>query len=62
VTATSFGKKLHDQWGDLPPQIIAAYPYRSDTEAKQARLDLERDLRFGWDAWTWARLQARGGR
>ena len=24
----------------------------------EARLDLERDLRFGWDMWAWARLQA----
>jgi len=28
------------------------------TAAKPARLDLERDLRFGWDMWAWTRLQA----
>jgi para-nitrobenzyl esterase len=33
----------------------------TDLEAKQARLDLERDLRFGWDMWAWARLQAGSG-
>ncbi len=61
VTAANFQSKLHDQWGDLPAGIIAAYPYRDDPQARQARLDLERDLRFGWDMWTWARLQATTG-
>ena len=39
-----------------------AYPHVTDEQARQARLDLERDLRFGWDMWAWARLQAQSGR
>ena len=42
--------------------LIAAYPHATDEEARQARLDLERDLRFGWDMWAWARLQAGTGK
>ena len=46
----------------MPPAIIAAYPHATDAAAKQARLDLERDLRFAWDMWAWAKLQAATGR
>jgi para-nitrobenzyl esterase len=38
--------------------IINAYPHRTDVQARRAAVDLETDLRFGWDMWTWARLQA----
>jgi para-nitrobenzyl esterase len=40
---------------------MAAYPHGTDEQARTARLDLERDLRFGWDMWAWARLQAHSG-
>jgi para-nitrobenzyl esterase len=62
VTAAGFEAELVRSFGPLPPQLAAAYPHASDAEARQARLDLERDLRFGWDMWAWARLQARSGR
>ena len=58
VTAASFKADLDHIWGPLQPGIVAAYPFTTDAGAKAARLDLERDLRFGWDMWAWARLQA----
>ncbi len=61
IKAATFDADLERSFGQLPPQIAAAYPHASDEEARQARLDLERDLRFGWDMWAWARLQARTG-
>lgn len=61
VTAANFNQSLATAWGPLPPRIVAAYPFTTDAEARQARADLERDLRFGWDMWAWARLQARHG-
>jgi para-nitrobenzyl esterase len=61
VKAATFAADLATSFGPLPPALIAAYPHGSDAEARQARLDLERDLRFGWDMWTWARLQVRTG-
>ncbi len=36
-------------------------PTRPTKRRDEARLDLERDLRFGWDMWAWARLQAGTG-
>jgi para-nitrobenzyl esterase len=62
VQAASFEADIKEAFGELPSALIAAYSYSSDEEARQARLDFERDLRFGWDMWAWARLQARNGR
>lgn len=58
VKASTFAQDLQRAWGPLPPPVIAAYPFTSDAEARAARADLERDLRFGWDMWAWARLHA----
>jgi para-nitrobenzyl esterase len=62
VKAASFEADLAATFGPLPPPLMAAYPHATDTQARQARADFERDLRFGWDMWAWARLQAAKGR
>ena len=62
VKAATFDTDLEHSFGGLPPPLVAAYPHATDAEARQARLDLERDLRFGWDMWAWARLQAGTGK
>jgi para-nitrobenzyl esterase len=61
-TAATFGSDIEHSVGQLPPALIAAYPHVTDAEAQQAQLSLERDLRFGWDMWAWARLQAGTGK
>ena len=61
VSAAIFDKDLEQSFGALPPPLVSAYPHATDQEAKQARLGLERDLRFGWDMWAWARLHAGTG-
>jgi para-nitrobenzyl esterase len=61
VKAATFDDDVQRSFGSLPPAILAAYPHTTDEAARQARLDLERDLRFGWDMWAWARLQAATG-
>jgi para-nitrobenzyl esterase len=62
TTAASFDADIEGSFGKLPPAIVGAYPHVTDDAARTARLDLERDLRFGWDMWAWARLQAKTGR
>ncbi len=62
VTAANFTAGVAKRWGALPPQLLDAYPHATDAEARQARLDFERDLRFGWDDWAWARLESMHGR
>jgi len=61
VQAATFEADVERRFGRLPPALTAAYPHATDAQAPQARLDLERDLRFGWDMWAWARLQAATG-
>ncbi len=61
VKAATFESDLEHSFGQLPAPLLAAYPHATDEEAKQARLGFERDLRFGWDMWAWARLQAGTG-
>jgi len=61
VKAATFVHDIAMAWGPLPIQLLAPYPHKTDQEAQRARLDFERDLRFGWDIWSWARLDAEGG-
>ena len=62
VKAATFAADIERSFGTLPPPLMDAYPHATDAQAQQARLDFERDLRFGWDMWTWARLQSVQGR
>ena len=61
IKAATFTADIKAAWGELPPTLLDAYAHATDAEAKTARADFERDLRFGWDMWTWARLQAATG-
>ena len=61
VTAATFESGSTQSFGPLPPALLVAYLHTTDEEARMARLDFERDLRFGWDMWAWARLQATTG-
>ena len=61
VTATNYDAGIIRHWGALPPSLYAFYPHDTDELAVRARLDFERDLRFGWDIWAWARLASTHG-
>jgi para-nitrobenzyl esterase len=62
IKAATFEADIAKRWGALPPPLLAAYPHATDAEAVRARLGFERDLRFGWDIWTWAKLEAAHGK
>jgi para-nitrobenzyl esterase len=64
VKAATFASDLP---GFFPPPLkspafLAAWPHATDSAARLARVEFETDLRFGWDMWAWARLQAQAGR
>ena len=61
VSAATFVSGIAESYGPLPGSLLAAYPHATDEEARLGRLHFERDLRFGWDMWAWARLQAGTG-
>lgn len=58
IRAASFAEDIARSFGPLPAALIEAYPHATDADAVSARLAFERDLRFGWDMWAWARLHA----
>ena len=63
VTASHFRSDLsHTILANIPVSVLAHYPSNTDDEAYASRAALERDVRFGWDAWTWAKLQSTTGK
>ncbi|WP_153637956.1 carboxylesterase/lipase family protein [Prolixibacter sp. NT017] len=51
-------KKRYGKFADV---LIKAYPAGTNTVPKTAR-DLMRDAAFGWQTWSWARLQSKTGK
>ena len=49
------------RYGKFADDLIKAYPVDSTSVPKTAR-DLARDAAFGWQTWSWARLQAETGK
>jgi len=49
------------RYGKFADELIKAYPVGKDTVPKTAR-DLSRDAAFGWQTWSWARLQSKTGK
>ena len=52
---------VNARYGRFAEDLIKAYPVGSNSVPKTAR-DLIRDAAFGWQTWTWARLQAQTGK
>lgn len=44
------------------PELLSTFPHATDAEAQGSLIELETALRYGWDVWAWARLQASRGR
>jgi para-nitrobenzyl esterase len=51
-----------DSLSDVVSAYMKIYPAANDAEAIETRAAFERDLRFGWEVWTWARMQTEGGK
>jgi len=49
------------RYGKFADDLIKAYPAGTTTVLKTAR-DLARDAAFGWQTWSWARLQSKTGK
>jgi para-nitrobenzyl esterase len=61
VKAASFAGDIRPMFGPLPDDYLDVYPHGTDAQARDARAKVERDVRFGWDVWTWARMQSKTG-
>ena len=49
------------RYGKFADDLIKAYPAAENSVSKTAR-DLARDAAFGWQTWSWARLQSQTGK
>ena len=49
------------RYGKFADELIKAYPVGETSVQKTAR-DLARDAAFGWQTWSWARLQSKTGK
>ncbi|WP_067037352.1 carboxylesterase/lipase family protein [Allomuricauda sp. CP2A] len=53
-------ESVHLRYGPYADSLLTAYPLEENAVTKTAR-DLARDAAFGWQTWSWARLQAKTG-
>ena len=60
-TPEAYLTSVHNRYGQFADDLIKAYPVGTNTVPKSAR-DLMRDTAFGWQTWSWARLQSRTGK
>jgi para-nitrobenzyl esterase len=60
-TPADFIANVEKRYGPFAERLLKAYPVGENSMPKTAR-DLMRDAAFGWQTWTWARLQARTGK
>jgi para-nitrobenzyl esterase len=61
VTARQHIAIIKGQAGAMAERFLAAYPAHDDSEAAASQRRLRTDYFFGWEAWTWARLQSKTG-
>lgn len=62
ATPAAFKDQIRNGYGPAAARILAVYPHSTDAEARKAARDVLRDSAFGWNAWTWSRLQSRHGK
>jgi para-nitrobenzyl esterase len=59
-TPEAYIADVKNRYGKFTDDLIKAYPAGTGTVLKTAR-DLMRDTAFGWQTWSWARLQSQAG-
>ena len=61
ATPDAYRQATRQRYGPYADRLLAAYPTDPDKVSKTAR-DLTRDAAFGWQTWSWARLQTKQGK
>ena len=60
-TPEEYMANTQKRYGPFAEKLLKAYPAGPNSVPKTAR-DLMRDAAFGWQTWSWARLQAQSGK
>ena len=53
---------MRERYQTFADKVLAAYPGGDTPAEKWTERNLTRDSSFGWNAWTWARLQSKTGK
>lgn len=53
---------VRNRYGKYADALLEAYPVEADGRPGKTARDLMRDAAFGWQTWSWARLQAANGK
>lgn len=53
---------VRTRYGQYADALLEAYPVEADGRAGKTARDLMRDAAFGWQTWSWARLQSDNGK
>jgi para-nitrobenzyl esterase len=61
LTSAGFIAFARRNFGERSPDFLLRYPAGSEVQAAQSQNALSRDLRFGWEHYTWAKAQSRRG-
>jgi len=62
TNVTEFVKQVNSNYGPEAADILSVYPHANDEQASLSSKQLSRDAMFGWNAWTWARMQTQYGK
>jgi len=61
VSAAEFIQNARNRYGEMADDFLKIYPANSDEQALNSYFASFRDGQFGWQMWTWARLQSETG-
>ena len=61
ITTANYTTELKRDFPGILVRLTAPDPGMTDAQARGAALAFERDVRFGWSMWAWARLASRAG-
>jgi para-nitrobenzyl esterase len=62
VSAAGYSAAVHQEYGAFADQMLALFPAGTDEEAVRSNSSLRAESAFGWQMWSWARINARTSR
>jgi para-nitrobenzyl esterase len=62
MTVASYAAAIRDKYGAFADQISLLFPARTDEEAARSNSKLWAEGAFGWQMWSWARINAQTSR
>jgi para-nitrobenzyl esterase len=58
ITVTDYAAAIRNKYGAFADQVLALFPTSTDDEAMHSNSQLDAESAFGWQMWSWARVNA----